>query len=109
MIPRTKVVLLADDDEDDRLFLTEALLKVDPAILIVQAESGVELVEIIEQEKFEGDPALIVLDMNMPRMNGLETLNELKSKPNIAKIPAIMLSTASDARTSESRERPCAE
>ncbi len=97
-----KVVLLADDDEDDRLFLTEALLKVDADIQILQAENGVELVDLLNEKNFNGQPSLIVLDMNMPLMNGLETMALLKSKPEVAKIPTVMLSTASDKGSSES-------
>ncbi len=96
MKEKPKVVLLADDDEDDRLFLTEALLKIDSDIKIIQAENGAELVEIIDQKKFEGDPALIVVDMNMPLMNGLETIQAIKTKPVVSNVPAVMLSTASD-------------
>ena len=97
----SKIVLLADDDEDDRLFLTEALLKVDGDIKIIEAENGVELVNLLEKREFEGDLALIVLDMNMPLMTGIETLKLLKSKPQVSEIPAVMLSTASDTKSCE--------
>jgi len=89
-----KVVFIADDDEDDRLFLTEALLKVDADTQIVEAENGVELINLLEST--DTDPTLIVLDMNMPLMNGLETFEAIKSIPNIPAIPTVMLSTSSD-------------
>lgn len=89
-----KVVFIADDDEDDRLFLTEALLKVDAGTRIVEAENGVELINLLEEADI--DPSLIVLDMNMPLLNGLETFEAIKAIPNIPAIPTVMLSTSSD-------------
>jgi len=90
-----KVVFIADDDEDDRLFLTEALLNVDANIEIAEAKNGAELLNLLKEAKCE--PALIVLDMNMPQMNGLETLEALQSlDQQIVAAPTIMLSTSSD-------------
>ena len=85
-----KLVFIADDDEDDRLFLTEALLKVDADTIIVEAENGVELINLLENTHIY--PTLIVLDMNMPLMNGLETFEAIRLKA----IPTVMLSTSSD-------------
>ena len=90
-----KVVFIADDDEDDRLFLTEALLNVDDNIQIAEAENGTELIKLLEKKNQE--PDLIVLDMNMPGMNGLETIEAIKSlEPQILETPTVMLSTSSD-------------
>lgn len=89
------MVFIADDDEDDRLFLTEALLNVDANIEIAEAKNGAELLNLLKEAKCE--PALIVLDMNMPQMNGLETLEALQSlDQQIVAAPTIMLSTSSD-------------
>ena len=89
------MVFIADDDEDDRLFLTEALLNVDANIEIAEAKNGAELLNLLKEAKYE--PALIVLDMNMPQMNGLETLEALQSlDQQIVAAPTIMLSTSSD-------------
>lgn len=84
---------LADDDPDDRLLLREALESIDPSIKIVEAEDGEQLLAILQTQMVPLD-SLIILDINMPKMNGLETLANLRSIPELASVPAVMLSTS---------------
>lgn len=91
-----KTVYIVDDDEEDRLFLKEALLTVTDTIRIIEIFGGEELLEIIKHTKPKYYPALIVIDLNMPRMNGLETILSFKSFPPYRQIPVVMLSTSSD-------------
>lgn len=95
-----KVVFLADDDEGDRLFLIEAILEVDPKVEIIEAHDGMNLIDILTNKKYLGHPSLIVMDLNMPRLNGLETMKILNADAQIQNIPAIMLSTSSDQNSS---------
>lgn len=93
-------IYLADDDADDRLLLTEAIKTVDPDINIVETENGQELLTVLQSENLPVK-SLIILDMNMPKMNGLETLANLRSVPFLASLPAVMLSTSGNAEMIE--------
>ena len=86
-------IYLADDDADDRLLMTEAIKAIDPHIQIVETENGQELLKVLRSQKIL-DRCLIILDMNMPKMNGLETLSNLRSIPRLASLPTIILSTS---------------
>ena len=90
------LVMLVDDDEDDRFFIREALEKVIPNITVVEAEDGQSLLTLLhESDQQQASQAIniILLDMNMPRLNGLETVAAIRSNPFIAHIPAVMIST----------------
>lgn len=90
---RSTTFFLVDDDADDRLLMIEAIKIIDPSIQIVESENGQELLKIL-QSQTKLDRCLIILDMNMPKMNGLETLSNLRNIPRLAILPTIMLSTS---------------
>lgn len=90
-----KTIFLADDDADDRFMIKEAIREVDRHIEVIEAENGIDLLTMMEKNEKPGS-AIVVLDMNMPKMNGLETLDAIRSIPHLSMIPAIMLSTSSD-------------
>ena len=90
-----KTVHLADDDEDDRMLIRDALEEANPNITIIEAENGKELVENVRKADDTSD-TVIVLDMNMPKMNGIEAIKEIRSEPALADMPAVMLSTSSN-------------
>ena len=87
---RCTTFFLADDDADDRLLIIEAIKAIDPTIQIVESENGEELLTVLQSQKML-DRCLIILDMNMPKMNGLETLSNLKIIPRLASLPTVML------------------
>lgn len=91
----SKTIFLADDDQDDRFFLREAVGALDTEINVIEATDGIELLKLIENLS-PTELTLIVLDMNMPRMNGLETIKAIRINPLFANIPAVMISTSSD-------------
>jgi len=72
-------ILLADDDEDDRLFFEEALQELRLPTDITTVEDGIELIEFLNNNK-DYEPHILFLDINMPRMNGIEALKELRKK-----------------------------
>ncbi len=86
-------MFLADDDADDRLLMKEAIKAIDPSIEIVESENGQELLTVLQSQTVL-DRCLIILDMNMPKMNGLETLSNLRIIPRLASLPTVMLSTS---------------
>jgi len=91
----SKTVFLCDDDPDDRFLISNALMEVAPEIRIVEAEDGQKLLDVIEQQGRQST-LLFLLDMNMPRMNGLETIMQIRTIPELSHVPAIMFSTSSD-------------
>ncbi|MCE7042854.1 response regulator [Dyadobacter sp. CY312] len=91
-----KTIYPADDDKDDRMFIRMAMEQEISDVRILELSSGDLLIDALEQEKATNTPAVIIMDMNMPRMNGLETLSYLKSNTSYKHIPVVMLSTTSD-------------
>ncbi|MDX1726512.1 response regulator [uncultured Pseudoalteromonas sp.] len=93
-------ILMADDDEDDRLLTQEALAESRVLNELHFVEDGVELLEYLERTgKFEDKtlsprPGLILLDLNMPRMDGREALQAIKANPNLKGIPVVILTTS---------------
>lgn len=88
-----KTVHLADDDEDDRMLMKEALEEANPGVNVVESEDGVELIDNIKNSDDLTD-TVVVLDMNMPKMNGIETILAMKADPELAEVPTVMLSTS---------------
>lgn len=99
---RPIVVLIADDDEDDRLLAKDALeesrLKNDLRFV----EDGVELLEYLRREGPYADPSkaprpgVILLDLNMPRKDGREALREIKAEPGLRRIPVVVMTTSEE-------------
>ncbi|SFF22518.1 response regulator [Spirosoma endophyticum] len=96
----TPTVWLVDDDEDDQQFICSAFLNGDPSIHIRTLDDGEELLPALAN--CEQLPRLILLDINMPRQNGFETLEALRNSPAFAHLPVIMLTTSS---ADEDRQR----
>lgn len=91
---------MADDDEDDRLLTQDALAESRVLNELHFVEDGVELLEYLERKgKFEQKdtsprPGLILLDLNMPRMDGREALQAIKANPCLKGIPVVILTTS---------------
>jgi CheY-like chemotaxis protein len=94
-------ILLVEDNEGDILLITEALSegKISNTISIVK--DGWEAIQYLERNKKyrnELPPDLILLDVNLPKMNGHEVLKNIKSNNSIKHIPVIMLTTSSSEK-----------
>ncbi len=93
-------ILLADDDEDDRLLTKDAMIESHLLNPLVTVEDGEELLEYLRREGKYSDlsdsklPGLILLDLNMPRKDGREALREIKSDPALCHIPIVVLTTS---------------
>ncbi|MGS2719024.1 response regulator [Paraglaciecola aestuariivivens] len=93
-------ILMADDDEDDRLLTREALTESKVLNDLHCVEDGVELISYLKREGKYADtqaypwPGLILLDLNMPRKDGREALKELKADPKLKAIPVVILTTS---------------
>jgi CheY-like chemotaxis protein len=93
-------ILIADDDADDRLMAREALEECRLANHIDFVEDGVELMEYLRaQGRYAATgatsrPGLIILDLNMPKMDGREALREIKADPTLRRIPVVVMTTS---------------
>lgn len=93
-------VILVDDDEDDRFLVQQAFKALSPTYLFQALEKPAELFQLLDDSV--AVPALILLDLNMPLMNGFEVLRRLRSRSAYASIPIVMLTT-SDAESDQRR------
>ena len=82
-----------DDDPDDHLLFSQALEEVDPSVVYLSAENGADAIQKLESGKIPL-PDLIFMDVNMPRMNGLECLIALQHSQKFKLVPVIMYSTS---------------
>lgn len=102
MISNAKVItiLMADDDEDDRMFALDALKEARLANEVDFVEDGEELMDYLHRRGKYSDmtgtilPGLILLDLNMPRKDGREALKEIKEDPELRRIPVVVLTTS---------------
>jgi CheY-like chemotaxis protein len=99
--PTITKILYADDDSDDRFFLSESFDATDIGADLVYASNGDEAINYLESAN-DLLPALIVLDLNMPKRDGKQTLSYLKSHPRFASIPVVILSTSESKADKES-------
>lgn len=82
-------ILYADDDSDDREFFAQILLEIDPEIKLVEAADGIETLSLLE----DYIPDFIFLDINMPKLNGNDTLIEIRRNPKLNNTKVVMYST----------------
>jgi len=99
-IKRSVVILIAEDDEDDRLMAKEALEEnrlANEIRFVVDGEDLTDYLKCLGKYTEPGSaprPGLILLDLNMPRKDGREALKEIKADPNLRQIPIIVLTTS---------------
>lgn len=94
-----RTILLAEDSPHDAEMAIDALREAHLANPIVHVEDGVEAIEyLFRRGKFadrpEGDPAVLLLDIKMPRMDGLEVLKQLRDHETLKRMPVVILSSS---------------
>ena len=88
-------ILLADDDPEDRAIIQDAMEQHERPHIIQFAENGEQALSLLEQSaNHQMLPCLIVLDLNMPKLNGTQTLSRIKSDDRFRDISVIMYSTS---------------
>ena len=92
-------ILLVDDDAEDRMLALDALYEWKLANEVHSCGDGEEALEFLQRQgryagRPEGHPGLILLDVNMPRMDGFELLAAIRSHPALRRIPVVMLTTS---------------
>lgn len=91
-----KTILYVDDDADDRELLTDAIAHADPGVNVVLTENGAEALTYLGAIKSSGDnyPGVIILDLNMPYMDGKTTFEKLRSDKDMKDIPVVVLTSS---------------
>ncbi|MCW3123025.1 MAG: two-component response regulator [Flavipsychrobacter sp.] len=99
-------ILLADDDQEDRLIISDSFKEIGQSECVVFVENGEEVMHYLNKlTDMTLLPSLIVLDLNMPKMNGTETLRVLKKHDNFRHIHVIIFSTS----VNEKEKKECME
>ena len=93
MDPKEINLLLADDDEDDGLFFEEALKELPLSVNLTTVNNGELLIQYLTSN-LSSLPAVLFLDLNMPRKNGFECLVEIKSHEKLKLLPVVIYSTS---------------
>lgn len=89
----TKKILLVEDDSDDRDLFRMIIKEFEEAELSASVENGIDMIAFLSQLNSQSLPDLIILDQNMPKMTGKESLIYLKQHEQFRRIPVVMYST----------------
>lgn len=94
-LPPKSLVLYADDDKDDVELVCDAFREHAQNVELICFSDGIELLEYVETiQSFQPAPCLFIIDINMPRLNGKETLRRLRAIDGFADVPAVLFSTS---------------
>lgn len=87
-------VLIADDDLEDLELIEEAILHITPGVELKKFTDGQSVIEYLNLTGDDDLPLLIMLDYNMPQLNGSQLLSAMKAQVRYQSIPKIVLSTS---------------
>lgn len=91
-------VLLVEDDEVDVMNVRRAFEKNNITNPLWVASDGVEALELLEEGEVPLNRLLVLLDLNMPRMGGIELLREIRARDDLRHLPVVVLTTSDDER-----------
>lgn len=95
-LPPKSIVLYADDDQDDIELVTEAFKHYRHTIELITFENGFDLLYYVKGlQPLQPMPCLVIIDINMPVLNGKDTLRQLRSIEAFKEVPAVLFSTSS--------------
>jgi CheY-like chemotaxis protein len=94
-VTHRKPILLVDDDRVDVMTTKRALKDIHVTNPVYTAGNGEEALELLRDEKTD-KPGIILLDLNMPRMNGVEFLRVIKNDASLKRIPVVVLTTSKE-------------
>lgn len=96
-LEKNATILYIDDDADDVQMLHEALHSINPTYQLLKAGDGEEGLATLFEMAQQGElPCLIVLDINMPRLDGRQTFQRIKADPRLLTIPVVIFSTSNN-------------
>lgn len=91
-------ILLVEDDEVDIMNVKRAFQKNKIANPLFVANNGIDALEMLRGGEIPGERRIILLDLNMPKMNGIELLREIRKDPKLKLTPVVVLTTSNDER-----------
>src|SRR5687768_15990127 len=92
----SQTIICVDDDPDDLQLLKEAIETIDPTFKIIQAQNGEEGLALLHKLQAQNIlPCLIILDINMPKMDGRQTFQMIRAEEHFSSIPIVIFSTSS--------------
>lgn len=95
-------ILIAEDDEDDYIILQQAFEEIKIPVDILRLENGVLLMQYLDKIGSPNDfPNLIILDMNLPKLRGVETITLLKANEKYNNIPVVIHTTVINEKEKE--------
>ena len=89
-------ILLVEDDQIDQMNVKRAFERNKIMNPLYVAENGLEALEMLRDGRVPDERRLILLDLNMPKMNGIEFLKTLRADPKLAHLPVVVLTTSND-------------
>lgn len=92
---RSRYIIFADDDADDLELITSFFKQYNQNINVLEFKDGKEVLKFLDDFAINAMPILIVLDINMPRINGRETLAAIRKNPKYQFIPVVIYTTSS--------------
>ena len=90
----SRPVLLVEDDDVDAMTVKRALKELNVTNPLVHTVNGEEALEYLRSHQNNGKPCLVLLDLNMPKMNGIEFLKVVKENGELKSIPVVVLTTS---------------
>lgn len=96
-MPFTSTILCVDDDEDDLFFIREVINSQKFTFRIQEAGNGMEALNYLQDCIVKNEfPSLIIMDMNMPRMDGKQAISKIKENEHLSQIPIVVFTTSSN-------------
>lgn len=88
-------ILIVDDSPTDVLLVQRALAKYGDVLTLLSASDGVDALQLLERAYLSQElPSLVLLDLNLPAMDGIEVLSRIKGDPRWTELPVVMMSTS---------------
>jgi CheY-like chemotaxis protein len=90
------IIFYADDDSDDLELVQDAFARFTKNVEVVTAKDGVQALSYLQSLNLQSpNPCLIILDINMPILNGRDVLKKIKEMPHLLTVPVVLFSTSS--------------
>jgi CheY-like chemotaxis protein len=91
-----RIVLYIDDDTDDCDFFSEILKETKPDIQLIVANNGRQAIRVLHETKKQEIPCLIVLETDMPQMDGKRIFKEVRTDETLSEIPIVVFTNSSN-------------